>query len=138
MRTALVIIYFVPALCAVGAKNNVASRKTSLSESELRAIGVAAPDTKIASTLYHVAMATSNNVEREEAYLKSAAACLFACDKRDVWREHIKDKISPVGMVFFQLWKKSFLFFIKFHYCFKKSCLESPFLQVSEVIGHPA
>ena len=97
MRTALVIICFVPALCAVGAKNNVASRKTSLSESELRAIGVAAPDTKIASTLYHVAMATSNNVERKEAYLKSAAACLLACDKRDVYQKHIKDKIQNVA-----------------------------------------
>ena len=97
MRTALVIICFVPALCAVGAKNNVASRKTSLSESELRAIGVAAPDTKIASTLYHVAMATSNNVERKEAYLKSAAACLFACDKRDVYQKYIKDKIQNVA-----------------------------------------
>jgi len=42
-------------------------------------------------------MATSNNVERKEAYLKSAAACLFACNKRDVYQKHIKDKIQNVA-----------------------------------------
>ena len=93
-RTALAIICIVSALGAVGADNKVAPRKTSLSESELRAMGAAVPDIKIASTLYRVAMATSNNVERKEAYLKGAAACLFACNKNDVYQKYIKDKIQ--------------------------------------------
>ena len=78
------------ALCVVGAVQKPSAKKTSLSDSELRTLAKAEPDVKNAGLLYSVAMATSNNVERKQAYLKVAAACLVACGKLDIYQKYVK------------------------------------------------
>lgn len=97
-RTILTIICIMSALCAVGAvQKNPAKkpvpRKTSFTESELRTLAKATPDENNAGLLYTVAIATSNNVERKQEYLKVAAACLIACDKEDVYTKYVKGKL---------------------------------------------
>lgn len=97
-RTMLTIICIMSALCAVGAvQKNPAKkpvpRKTSFTESELRTLAKATPDENNAGLLYTVAIATSNNVERKQEYLKVAGACLIACDKKDVYTKYVKGKL---------------------------------------------
>lgn len=98
MRTTLTIVCMMSALCAVGAVQKKpapksAPRKTSFTESELRTLAKATPDENNAGLLYSVAIATSNNVERKQEYLKVAAACLIACDKKDVYSKYVKGKL---------------------------------------------
>lgn len=97
-RTTLTIACLMTAMCAVGAvQKKVAPKpapvKTSLTESELRTLAEATPDENNAGLLYSVAIATSNNVERKQEYLKVAAACLIACDKKDVYTKYVKSKL---------------------------------------------
>ena len=94
MRLTLIILCMMFTLCAVEAAQKPSAKKINLSESELRTLAKASPGVKNAGMLYSVAMATSNNVDRKQEYLKVAAACLIACDKRDVYMKHIKGKLS--------------------------------------------
>ena len=93
MKTALTILCVMSAMCAVGAAKKPTVKKTSLSAAELRTFATSVPTAKNAGVLYSVAMATSNNVERKQAYLKAAAACLIASDKNDVYKTRIKGKL---------------------------------------------
>lgn len=94
MKTMLTTVCIMSAMCAVGAVKKQPAKKTSLSESELRTMATAEPSVKNASALYSVAMVTANNVERKQAYLKAAAACLIACGKNDVYKKHVKGKLQ--------------------------------------------
>lgn len=93
MKTKLTIVCVMSAMCAVGATQKSTAKKTSFSESELRTLANAAPDVKNGGTLYSVAMATTDNVERRQEYLKASAACLIACGKNDVYKKHVKGKL---------------------------------------------
>lgn len=57
----------------------------------------AAPSVKNARQLYLVAMATSNDVDRQQAYLRASAAGLIACGKIDIYKKHIKGKLQNVA-----------------------------------------
>ena len=81
------------AMCAVGAAQKQSGKKTSLSESELRTLAKASPDEKNAGKLYSVAMATSDNEDRQQEYLKASAACLIACGKKDIYKKYVKGKL---------------------------------------------
>lgn len=72
------------------------AKKTALSESELRAFAKAVPNVKTGGTLYSVAMATSNDVNRQQQLLKASSACLIACGKEDVYKKHAKGKLQNV------------------------------------------
>lgn len=96
-RTTLAIICAMSALCAVGAAQKPTAKKTSFSESELRALAKSAPDVKNAGQLYSVALATSNDADRQQAYLKASAAGLIACGKTDIYKKHIKGKLQNVA-----------------------------------------
>ena len=96
-KTTLAIICVMSALCAVGAVQKPTAKKTSFSESELRALAKAVPDVKNAGQLYSVALATSNDVDRQQAYLRSSAAGLIACGKTDIYKKHIKGKLQNVA-----------------------------------------
>ena len=80
-------------MCTFGAVQKKPTTKTRLTESELRTIANANPDVNNAGILYSVAIATSNNVERKQEYLKVAAACLIACDKKDIYLKYVKGKL---------------------------------------------
>ena len=97
MKTTLTIACVMVALCAVGAVQKPPAKKTSLSESALRTFAKADPDIKNAGVLYLVAKATTNNVERKQAYLKAAAACLIACDKQDIYKKRVKGELQDVA-----------------------------------------
>ena len=92
MTTTLTILCVISAMFAAGADNKPSEKKNSLTEAELRTIATSVPDTKTASMLHSVAMATSN-VDMRQEYLKTAAACLIASDKKDVYAKHIKSKL---------------------------------------------
>ena len=66
-KTTLAIICVMSVLCVAGAAKKSTATKTSFSESELRALAKAVPDVKNAGQLYSVAMATSNDVDRQQA-----------------------------------------------------------------------
>jgi len=85
------------ALYVAGAAQKPTAKKTSFSESELRALAKAVPDVKNAGQLYSVALATSNDVDRQQAYLKASAAGLIACGKTDIYKKHIKGKLQNVA-----------------------------------------
>ena len=97
MKTTLTVACMMTALFVVGAVQKPSPQKTSLSESELRTLAKAEPDVKNAGTLYLAAMATSNNVERKQAYLKAAAACLIACDKKDIYKKRVKGELQDAA-----------------------------------------
>ena len=84
------------AACALCAEKKSTPKKTSLSEVELRTMAKASPNVKDAGTLYSVGMATKNDEQKQE-YLKASAACLFACDKRDVYKKHIKSNLADAA-----------------------------------------
>ena len=96
MKTTLMIVCTISAMCVVGAVQKPNARKTSISESELRALATVAPTAKNAGQLYSVAMATTNDVGRQQELLKAAAACLIACGKNDVYKKHVKGKLQGV------------------------------------------
>ena len=96
-KTTLAIICVMSVLCAVGAAQKPTAKKTSFSESELRALAKAVPDVKNAGQLYSVALATSNDVDRQQSYLKASAAGLIACGKTDIYKKHIKGKVQNVA-----------------------------------------
>ncbi len=98
MKPTLTIICMMSVLCAIGAvqkkpASKPAPQKTHLSESELRTLARSVPDENNAGLLYSVAIATSNNVERKQEYLKVAAACLIACGKKDVYTKYVRGKL---------------------------------------------
>mgnify|MGYP004627661129 CR=1 FL=1 len=93
---AVVMFALVPGECA-GAAQKPTAKKTSFSESELRALAKAVPDVKNAGQLYSVALATSNDADRQQAYLKASAAGLIACGKTDIYKKHIKGKLQNVA-----------------------------------------
>lgn len=93
MKKTLIIVCMMSAMCALGAAQKPSAKKTGLSESELRTLAKDVPDEKKAGMLYSVAMATTNDVNRKQEYLKIAAACLFACDKIDVYKKYVKGKL---------------------------------------------
>lgn len=93
---AVVMFALVPGECA-GAAQKPTAKKTSFSESELRALAKAFPDVKNAGQLYSVALATSNDADRQQAYLKASAAGLIACGKTDIYKKHIKGKLQNVA-----------------------------------------
>ena len=94
--TALAIVCIMAAVCAFGAENKAVPKKTTLTESELRTIAKASPNAKDAGTLYQVGMST-NNVERQQEFLKASAACLLACGKNAIYEKHIKGKLENVA-----------------------------------------
>ena len=94
MKSTLIILCAMSAMCAAGADNKPSGKKTSLSAAELRTLATSAPTAKNAGMLYSAAMATTNDVERKQSYLKAAAACLIASDKNDIYEKHIKDKLQ--------------------------------------------
>ena len=96
MKTILTMVCMLAALCVAGAVQKQSAKKTSFSESELRALAKSAPDVKNAGQLYSVALATSNDVARQQAYLKASAAGLIACGKTDIYKKHIKGKLQNV------------------------------------------
>ena len=96
-KTTLAIICVMSVLCAVSAAQKSTAKKTSFSESELRALEKAVPDVKNAGQLYSVALATSNDVDRQQSYLKASAAGLIACGKTDIYKKHIKGKLQNVA-----------------------------------------
>lgn len=96
MKTILTILCVLSAMCAVGAVKKPSAKKTSFTEAELRTLATSVPSVKNASMLHSVAMSTSNNVERKQAYLKAAASCLIACDKNNIYEKHIKGKLLDV------------------------------------------
>ena len=89
---AVAMFVLVPSVSAVAAQKPLA-KKTSLSETELRTLAKAVPDVKNAGQLYSVALATSNDVARQQEYLKAAAAGLIACGKTDIYNKHVKGKL---------------------------------------------
>ena len=97
MKTTLTIACMMAALCAAGAVQKPSSKKTSLSDSELRELAKTDPDVKNAGSLYLAGMASSNNVERKQSYLKAAAACLIACGKQDIYTKRIKGELQDVA-----------------------------------------
>lgn len=97
MKAKLTIICVMSAICAVSAAQKPTAKKTSFSESELRALAKAVPDVKNAGQLYSVALATSNDADRQQAYLKASAAGLIACGKTDIYKKHIKGKLQNVA-----------------------------------------
>ena len=58
MKTVLTILCVISAMCVVAADKQSSEKKTNLSEAELRTIAISVPDTKTASMLHSVAMAT--------------------------------------------------------------------------------
>jgi len=96
MKTTLSILCVIYVISAGGADKIPSEKKTSLTDIELRTLATSVPDTKTASMLHSVAMATSNNIDLRQEYLKAAAACLIACDKKDVYVKHIKSKLLNV------------------------------------------
>ena len=80
-----------------GAAQKPTAKKTSFSESELRALAKAVPDVKNAGQLYSVALATSNDADRQQAYLKASAAGLIACGKPDIYKKHVKGRLQNVA-----------------------------------------
>jgi TPR repeat protein len=96
-KTTLAIICVMSALCVAGAAQKPTAKKTSFSESELRVLAKAVPDVKNAGQLYSVALATSNDADRQQAYLKASAAGLIACGKADIYKKHIKGKLQNVA-----------------------------------------
>lgn len=103
-KTILAIICAMSALCVAGAAQKPTAKKTSFSESELRALAKAVPDVKNAGQLYSVALATSNDADRQQSYLKASAAGLIACGKTDIYKKHIKGKLQNVAE--FEDWLK--------------------------------
>ncbi len=97
MRTTLMVVSVMAALCAVGVVQKPQVKKTALSESELRTLAKADPDVKNAGLLYLTAMASSNNVERKQAYLKAAAACLIACGKQDIYKKRVRGELQDAA-----------------------------------------
>ena len=96
MRAILTMVCLMSVMGVVGAVEEPSAKKTSLTEEELRTLAKSVPDVKNAGMLYSVAMAT-NNVEWKQAYLKASAACLFVCDKRDIYTKLIKDKLEDAA-----------------------------------------
>ena len=96
MKMTLTFVCTMSAIFAIGAAQKPSAKKTSFSESELRTLAQAVPDVKTAGQLFTVAMAASNNVEQQQAYLKVAAACLVACDRTDIYRKYVKGKLQNV------------------------------------------
>ncbi len=96
MKTTLSILCVIYVISAGGADKIPSEKKTSLTDIELRTLATSVPDTKTASMLHSVAMATSNNIDLRQEYLKAAAACLIACDKKDIYVKHIKSKLLNV------------------------------------------
>lgn len=97
MKYVKVVLCALSMLCAVSAAQKSTAKKTSFSESELRTLAKAAPDVKNAGQLYSVALATSNDVARQQAYLKASAAGLIACGKPDIYKKHVKSKLQNVA-----------------------------------------
>ena len=93
--TSVAMFVLTPSVCAVTAQKPPA-KKTSLSETELRTLAKTVPDVKNAGQLYSVALATSNDVARQQAYLKASAAGLIACGKPDIYKKHIKGRLQNV------------------------------------------
>ena len=90
---AVAMFVLTPSVCAATAQKPPA-KKTSLSETELRTLAKTVPDVKNAGQLYSVALATSNDVARQQEYLKAAAAGLIACGKTDIYKKHVKGKLQ--------------------------------------------
>ena len=97
MKYVKIVLCVLFMLCAVSAAQKPTAKKTSFSESELRTLAKAAPDVKIAGQLYSVALATSNDVDRQQAYLRASAVGLIACGKADVYRKHVKGRLQNVA-----------------------------------------
>ena len=93
--TSVAMFVLTPSVCAATAQKPPA-KKTSLSETELRTLAKTVPDVKNAGQLYSVALATSNDVARQQAYLKASAAGLIACGKPDIYKKHIKGRLQNV------------------------------------------
>lgn len=91
--TILAVFCGILAVCAFGAGKKAAQPRTSITESELRAMSKAKPNATDAGTLYQVGMAT-NNVERKQEFFKASAACLLACGKYDTYKKYIKGRLS--------------------------------------------
>lgn len=91
---AIMTLCIVDVLGAGGAVSKPSAKRTSLSEAELRTLATSVPDVKNAGALYSVAMATSNNVEVKQEYLKAAAACLVASGREAVYRKRVKSRLS--------------------------------------------
>ena len=90
---AVAMFVLTPSVCAATAQKP-SVKKTSLSETELRTLAKTVPDVKNAGQLYSVALATSNDVARQQEYLKAAAAGLIACGKTDIYKKHVKGKLQ--------------------------------------------
>ena len=93
----LTIVCMMSAMCIAGSVQKSSAKKTSLSDSELRTLAKTEPDIMNAGMVYSVAMATTNNVERKQAYLKVAAACLIACGKLDIYQKHVKRALQDAA-----------------------------------------
>lgn len=92
-----ITVLMLIATCMIGwSAQKASAKKTALSESELRAFAKAVPNVKTGGTLYSVAMATSNDVNRQQQLLKASSACLIACGKEDVYKKHAKGKLQNV------------------------------------------
>lgn len=93
----IITVALIFAVGVAGALQKPPAKKTAFSESELRTLAQAVPDAKTAGQLYTVAMAVSNNVERQQEYLKAAASCLIACDRKDIYRKYVKNRLEDVA-----------------------------------------
>ena len=97
MKTILISLCMMLSLCATAADKKPSPKRMSLSESELRDMAKAEPSVKNAGALHSVAMATSSNDERKQAYLMASAACLFACEKSDIYKSKIKKELTKAA-----------------------------------------
>ncbi len=68
--------------------------KSSFTESELRMLSTTMPTVKTAGQLYSVAKATTTNATLRQKYLKCAAACLFACGRKDLYIKYIQNELD--------------------------------------------
>ena len=93
MKQLVAIVCMMFAVFAFGAEKKPESKKTSITESELRTMAKAKPNAKDASTLYQVGMET-NNVERKQEFFKASAACLLACGKYETYKKYVKGKLA--------------------------------------------
>lgn len=93
MKQLVAIVCMMFAVFAFGAEKKPEPKKTSITESELRTMAKVKPNSKDASTLYQVGMAT-NNVERKQEFFKASAACLLACGKYETYQKYVKGKLA--------------------------------------------
>ncbi len=81
MKTTLSILCLIYVISAGGADKKPSEKKTRITEAELRTLVTSVPDTKTASMLHSVAMATSN-VDLRQEYLKLLQHALLHAIKK--------------------------------------------------------